>query len=67
LSVADREIEEILRRRAKMTEEDHWRENEWVRIQRIRDDAKRPLGVNLSEGLAHSEFLSSFVGILREP
>ncbi len=48
-----------------MSSEEHWRENELVRIQRLRENAKRPLGVNLIEGLALSEFLASFAGTLR--
>lgn len=58
-----REIEEIRKRWA---EEDPWAENERIAEQRIREDAERPLGVNLAEGLALSEFLCSFAGTLGE-
>ncbi|MGH2955622.1 MAG: hypothetical protein ACRDL6_01315 [Solirubrobacterales bacterium] len=54
------EIEAIRRRVAR----NPWGENERAAKQRIRDDAKRPLGVNLAEGLALSEFLLSFTGTL---
>lgn len=47
--------------------ESPWRLNEAVRRQRIRRDSSRSLGVNLSEGLALSEFLSSFTGVCRRP
>ena len=43
--------------------EDPWELNEIVRLRRIREDAKRPLAVNLAEGLALSEFLAGFTGI----
>jgi hypothetical protein len=32
------------------------------RLRRLREDARRPLAVNLAEGLALSEFLSTFTG-----
>ncbi len=41
---------------------DPWRDNELVRRARLREDAKRPLGVNLADGIEHSKFLLSFVG-----
>jgi hypothetical protein len=44
---------------------EQWRLNELVRRRRLRDDARRPLGVNLAEGLALTEFLSSFTGACR--
>ncbi len=44
---------------------DPWRLNELVRRRRLRRDAGRPLGVNLAEGLALTEFLSSFTGACR--
>ncbi|CAN5483190.1 hypothetical protein BH20ACT15_BH20ACT15_03330 [soil metagenome] len=50
----------------RLTDEQSWEMNEQIAAQRIRDAAERPLGVNLAEGLAHSEFLLSFVGILRQ-
>jgi hypothetical protein len=42
-----------------------WDLNEDVRQRRIREDAKRPLAVNLAEGLALSEFMSKFKGAAR--
>jgi hypothetical protein len=59
----EQRIEEIeaIRRRAT---QDPWGENERAAKQRIRDDGKRPLGINLAEGLALSEFLLSFTGTL---
>jgi hypothetical protein len=45
--------------------EDPWRLNEVVRRRRLREQARRPLGVNLAEGLALSEFLSRFCGAAR--
>lgn len=44
------------------TPEEQWRDHELSRANRIREDAKQPLGVNLARGLAHSEALLSFVG-----
>ncbi len=44
---------------------DPWRANELARRRRVREDARRPLGVNLAEGIALSEFLSSFTGNAR--
>lgn len=46
--------------------QDPWRLNELVRRRRAREDAKRPLGVNLAEGLALTEFLSTFTGVCRQ-
>jgi hypothetical protein len=45
--------------------EESWRLNEVVRRRRLREAARRPLAVNLAEGLALSEFLSSFRGAAR--
>lgn len=42
--------------------EDPWRANEDARRRQVREDARRPLAVNLAEGLALSEFLSTFTG-----
>jgi hypothetical protein len=42
-----------------------WRANEQARRRQLREDARRPLAVNLAEGLALSEFLSSFTGSAR--
>lgn len=39
-----------------------WRANEQSRLRQLREDARRPLAVNLSEGLALSEYLSTFTG-----
>jgi hypothetical protein len=44
---------------------DPWALNEVVRARRVRDDAKRPMAVNLAEGLALSEFMSKFKGAAR--
>jgi hypothetical protein len=46
-------------------ERDPWRANEQARRRRLREDARRPLAENLIEGLALSEFLSSFTGSAR--
>ncbi len=44
---------------------DPWQANEEARRRQVREDAKRPLAVNLAEGLALSEFLSTFTGSAR--
>lgn len=49
------------------TPADPWRENEIARRMRLREAARRPLGVNLAKGLELSSFLSSFTGVLRRP
>jgi hypothetical protein len=41
---------------------DPWRLNEDVRRRRLREDAARPLSVNLAETIALSEFFSKFAG-----
>lgn len=46
-------------------QEDQWRANEESRRRQVREDARRPLAVNLAEGLALSEFLSTFTGSAR--
>jgi hypothetical protein len=46
-------------------QEDPWRANEDARRRQLREDAARPLAVNLAEGLALSEFLSTFTGSAR--
>lgn len=56
----DAEIRELLERRKRMTPEEHWEENAEAARRRIREDAKRPLGVNLAEALELSEFLLNF-------
>lgn len=38
---------------------------EAVRIQRLREDAQRPMSVNLAEGIALSHQLMQFVGVAR--
>jgi hypothetical protein len=45
---------------------DPWRANEEARRRQAREDAKRPLAVNLAEGIALSEFLSTFTGAARK-
>jgi hypothetical protein len=42
-----------------------WADSEASRRRRLREDAARPLAVNLAEGLALSEFLSTFTGAAR--
>jgi hypothetical protein len=46
----------------KLRQKDPWRANEEARRRQVREDARRPLSVNLAEGLALSEFLSTFTG-----
>jgi hypothetical protein len=46
--------------------DDPWRANEESRRRQLREDARRPLAVNLAEGLALSEFLSTFTGSARK-
>lgn len=43
-------------------QEDPWRANEESRRRQVREDARRPMAENLAEGLALSEFLSTFTG-----
>jgi hypothetical protein len=38
---------------------------EVVRVQRLRDDARRPMSINLAEGIALSHKLMQFVGTAR--
>jgi|GEM_PF-2001256 len=45
---------------------DPWRANEEARRRRLREDGKRPLAVNLAEGLALTDYLSRFTGGARE-
>lgn len=45
--------------------QDPWKLNEIVRRRRLREQARRPLAANLSEGLALSELLSTFRGAAR--
>jgi hypothetical protein len=44
---------------------DPWRVNDEARRRQLREDGRRSLAVNLSEGLALSEFLSTFTGNAR--
>jgi len=44
---------------------DPWRLNEEARRRQLREDGRRSLAVNLSEGLALSEFLGKFTGSAR--
>jgi hypothetical protein len=46
--------------------QDLWRDNEESRRRQLLEDARRPLAVNLAEGLALSEFLSPFTGSARK-
>jgi hypothetical protein len=41
---------------------DSWRLDEEVRRRRLREDARRPMAVNLAETIELSEFISSFAG-----
>ncbi|HWI95650.1 MAG TPA: hypothetical protein VNS60_06260 [Solirubrobacterales bacterium] len=38
---------------------------EAIRIRRLRDDARRPMSINLAEGIALSHKLMQFVGTAR--
>jgi hypothetical protein len=42
-----------------------WHDNEQSRRRQLREDAGRSLAENLAEGLALSEFLSTFTGAAR--
>lgn len=44
---------------------DPWRVNDEARRRQVREDARRPLAVNLAETLALSEFVSTFAGSAR--
>jgi hypothetical protein len=48
--------------KAQPRQEDPWRVNEEARRRQVREDARRPMGINLAEGLALSEFLATFTG-----
>lgn len=50
---------------ARSVRDDPWRLNEEARRRQLREDGRRPLAVNLAEGLALSEFLSTFTGSAR--
>jgi len=45
---------------------DPWQANEEARRRQVREDSRRPLAVNLAEGLALSEYLSRFTGSARK-
>lgn len=44
---------------------DPWKANEQARRRQLREDGRRSPAVNLAEGLALSEFLSTFTGAAR--
>lgn len=44
---------------------DPWKANEQARRRQLREDGRRSQAVNLAEGLALSEFLSTFTGAAR--
>ena len=48
------------------TATDAWRANDDSRRRQLREDGGRSLAENLSEGLALSEFLSTFTGAARQ-
>jgi hypothetical protein len=54
-----------IKRTFKAGQQDPWYPNEEARRRQVREDARRPLAVNLAEGLALSEFLSTFTGAAR--
>lgn len=51
--------------RASKSPKDAAAEAEAVRLNRVRDDAQRPMSVNLAEGIALSHKLMQFVGSAR--
>jgi len=50
------------KQKPKLQHEDPWRVNEEARRRQVREEARRSMAVNLAEGLALSEFLSTFTG-----
>jgi hypothetical protein len=50
---------------SKPSKRDPWRDNEEARHRQLREDGQRSLAENLAEGLALSEFLSTFTGSAR--
>lgn len=46
-------------------DEQPWRDNDASRRRQLREDGSRSLAENLAEGLALSEFLSTFTGAAR--
>jgi hypothetical protein len=57
---------EAANKAVQQTAPDPWRDNEEARRRQLREDGARPLAVNLAEGLALSEFLSTFTGSARD-
>jgi hypothetical protein len=51
-----------VRREGTLRQAHHWGANALSRRRQLREDGQRPLAVNLAEGLALSEFLSTFTG-----
>lgn len=49
-----------------MRDQESARKAEAVRVQRIREDAKRPMSVNLAEGIALSHKLMQFADAARK-
>jgi len=49
----------------RQVDDNAWRLNDAVRVRRLREQARRPLAVNLAEGIALSEFLATFRGAAR--
>lgn len=45
---------------------DVWRTDDAVARRRVREQARRPLAVNLAEGLALSKFLATFRGAAKQ-
>jgi hypothetical protein len=54
------------RESAESRADDPWQLDEESRRRQLREDARRPLAVNLAEGLALGEFLATFTGSVRE-
>jgi hypothetical protein len=52
-------------KQAEPRDHDPWRANEQARRRQLREDGRRSLATNLAEGLALSEFLSTFTGSAR--
>jgi hypothetical protein len=60
-----RKVDESNTRDQEASSQNPWRFNEEARRRQLREDGRRSLAVNLAEGLALSEFLSTFTGIAR--
>jgi hypothetical protein len=54
-----------IKRTFKAGQQDPWYPDEEARRRQLCEDGRRPLAVNLAEGLALSEFLSTFTGAAR--